>query len=233
MIHRKIRDGFLCLIASLALVTDTNAGLIWSMNDNAGNSVNLTDGGTGVINFSGNIGDFSVVGRAVSKPQVGGPGVGEIRFTQLLVTTSAAVLAPLTIRLSDTDFPDTSASEDKAIWRGQISNGSVTGDVYFDPANIDFGTGGLLIPLGTFTAPPNPKYFDYDSGPIPFVYGAVPYSILVDIEVQATGALNLSFTDGPAGIQSPEPSTALIAGIGIVVLGVRRVVCRSRRPSAQ
>jgi hypothetical protein len=233
MIHRKIRDGFLVLITSLALATDASAGFIWSMNDNAGNSVNLTDGGTGQINFNGNVGEFSVTGHAVSKPYVGGPRSGLLHFTQLVVTTSSAVPAPLTIRLSDTDFPSTSASIDKGYWKGLISNGSVTGDVYFDPANIDFGTGGLHIPLGTFTAPPNPTSFAYDSGFIPFVYGSVPYSILINLEIQATGPLLLSFTEGPGGVQAPEPSTAFIAGIGIVVLGARLVVRRSRCPAAQ
>ena len=229
MSHFKAFAALLAFVACFAAASDATAGFIWKMDDNAGNTVTLFDGDAdGVITFAGSVGSFTVSGTALSKPNVGGPGLGQMGFEPLRVTTTDAVAAPLTIQLTDTDFPDTSAGRDRVFMFGQISNGSVTGSGYFDPANLEFGTGGLYIPMGTFTAPPNPTLIDFNSGWIPFDYGPVPYSITLQLQVEATGALDLNFRSIFAQ-QVPEPSTVLLALIGVVVLGGGRIAKSYRK----
>ena len=224
---------FLAFAPCLMSASDATAAFIWMMDDNAGNTVTLTDGDAdGVITFSGSVGSFMVDGTAISKPAIGGVNVGALGFKPLNVKTSGAVLAPLMINLTDTDFPSTSAREDATIiTKSKISDGSVSIDSYFDPANSEFAMGGLQISLGTFTAPPNPTKLNAFSGFVPFNYGSVPYSTTLQLEFEATGALDFSTGFGAInGIQRvPEPSSSVLALIGAVVLGGGRIVRSYRR----
>ncbi len=229
---RRLAAVALVLAAALVGAGNAQAGFKWSMDDNAGNSIELTDG-SGVINFNGNVGAYSVVGTAQSKPSVGSDTLSVMRFSSLSITTTGAVAAPLTLRLTDTDFPATSARMDKVSWIGSITQGSVTGDGYFDPANTEYGTGGLHLPFGTETATTTPKLFQYDSGFVAFPPGSVPFSMFMNLEIAATGPLNLTFSEFQAVQQMPEPGTAVLAAIGGLVWGVRRVVRQRRQRSGR
>ena len=203
------------------------------MDDGVGNSLLVTNIlGSGQLVFSGSVGAFNVSGTAQSKPLLGGPSVGLLKFVNLRVATTGAVATPLTIKLSDTDFPARSAFRDRTILRrGLLSNGDFTGNAYFDPANVDFAEGGLNIPMGTYTAGATPLELDFDSGWVPFNFGEVPYSIVLKLEVTATGALDLNFTQGEiVAVQAPEPSAVFLASIGGLFL-VARQIRRSRRSS--
>lgn len=230
---RRLAGVALVLAAALVGAGEAQAGFKWSMDDNAGNSIELTDG-SGVINFNGTVGAYSVVGTALSKPSVGnGSTLSMMRFSSLSITTTGSVAAPLTLRLTDTDFPATSAGRDMATWIGSITQGSVTGDAYFDPANTEYGTGGLHLPLGTETATTTPNSFSYSSGFVTFPPGSVPFSMFVNLEISATGPLNLTFSELQLIQESPEPGTAVLAAIGGLVWGVRRVIRKRRQHSGR
>jgi len=223
---------FLAFVSSFAAASNAPAAMIWRMDDNAGNIVTLLDGDAdGIITFGGSVGSFTVSGTARSKPDVGSSTLALLLFDPLKVTTTGAVAAPLKIQLTVTDFPLTSAWRDKIFMLGPISNGSITGSGFFDPANIEFGTGGLEIPLGTFSAPPNPTTISFDSGWVPFGYGSVPYSMTLQLDVQATGALNLDL--GSVGlIQTPEIDPATGSSALSLVAGVLAMIEQRRRRAA-
>ena len=223
----RISTAFAFLATVFALViTEANAGFVWTIDDNAGHSVNLDDTGTpGQITFNGTVGGYTVSGTAYSKPNIGSSTLGVMSFSPLKITTTGAVAAPLTIKLSDTDFPSTSAGRDEATWVGSIANGSATGNAYFDPANTDFATGGLHIALGTVTAADSSAVpINFDSGLQAFDYGIVTFSEFIQLDVTATGALNVNLTSVRAPqIPIPEPSSFVIAGIGGVFLALFRI----------
>ncbi len=222
----KISRSIVFLSTIFAFVSgETNAGFVWTIDDNAGHSVNLNDtGSTGQITFNGTVGAYTISGTAYSKPLVGSATNGIMKFAPLQISTSGAVAAPLTIKLTDTDFPSTSAGRDGLSWIGSIANGSVTGDAYFDPANINFGTGGLHLALATVTATSSPVSLNYGSGFQDFNYGQVQFSEFIELDVNATGALNLGLTEMQSPqIPIPEPSGLVIAGIGGVFLAFHQI----------
>ena len=227
----KASHALVILASIFALVPgEANAGFVWTINDNAGTSVSLDDTGSpGEIDFNGTVGAYTVSGSAFSNRAVA-TSQGVMHFSPLHVTTSGAVAAPLTIKLSETDFPSSSANMDTTFWNGLIDNGSVTGNAYFDPANIDFGTGGLHIAMGTYTnSPPatDPTDINFNSGFMDFEPGSVPYSEFIQLDVTATGVLNLDLTAAGVTQQVPEPSGFVIAGIGGVLVALN-VIFRQR-----
>lgn len=225
----KISSAILFLSTIFVLVAgEAKAGFVWTIDDNAGHSVNLSDpGSTGQITFNGTVGAYTISGTAFSKPAIGSPTNGIMKFSPLHITTSGAVAAPLTIKLSDTDFPWTSAGRDSVAWVGSITNGSVSGDAYFDPANIDFGNGGLHFALATVTADSTPAQIDYSSALQDFNYGLVPFSEFVQLDVNATAALDVTLTEVRVPqIPIPEPNSLVIAGIGGVILAFHQIFRR-------
>lgn len=223
----KASNAIVFLVTIFALVVvEANAGFVWKIDDNAGHSVTLNGSSPlGTITFSGTVGAYTVSGLSYS---VVGFSTGITDFSELQVTTTGAVANPLSIQLSNTDFLATSANDDRAYWLGSIANGGVTGNAYFDPANVDFGTGGLHIAMGTFTnaSPPatDPTAINFNSGFLDFAPGSVPYSEFIQLDVTATGALNLDLFGG-AGVtqQVPEPSSIVIAGIGGILVALNGV----------
>ena len=214
--RRSPRTVFYMLIAIAALLLGTihqveaafkmqltSGGSTTTISDNG--SGDLSWFSTGVITFSGMVGDFAVyVTLGSSKPVIGSPTNPMLNITSFTATSAAG--GTLDIALSDTDFGPVGPS---AVFRtdlnGTLVPGTIAAKTYFVNGNADFTMANLVGNISPLTGVSSGSDSQIASP-------GTPFSINMIATIMHTGAGATSF-DATTRVGVPEPSATLCLGI--------------------
>jgi hypothetical protein len=227
------------LIGMLSGAGRAEAGLALSLSDTADlASVTIHDNGpgdlnptTGVLLFSGTVGEFAInVTTGESKPVLGNGSLPEMDLNSVNTKLSGSKADTLIIKLTDTDWSPTKTSTILTQSVGGTLNHSITSatfNTYIDPKNNEFGTGAGTI-KGTALTFTSSAF----SGMNDLTYGALsgPYSVTQVVTIVAgagLGTVSYDFALTPV----PEPSSLTLSGVAILA-GLSLAYRRSRRKSA-
>jgi LPXTG-motif cell wall-anchored protein len=214
------------------------AGLMLKLSDTTDlASVTIVDNGIGdlspdlgVVNFSGNVGEFNVnVSTGLSTPVLGSGLLPQMDLNSIDAKLTGSKADVLTIQLTDTGWgptltPTTLTQEVGGTKSGSIA--SVMFNTFVDPTNTSFGTGAGTIKGTTLTFSGSPY-----SGTNSFQYGPLSglYSVTEVATISANaGSGSVSYDLAIAAV--PEPSSLTLAGFGIVA-GIGLVYRKRRRAS--
>jgi hypothetical protein len=177
--------------------------------------------GLGTIEYSGSLGSFKInVTTGISKPEIGNP------YEAMLDLSSVNISGPnagtLVIKLSDTDFTLIPSGNDTAgaiTSVGGVTRGLVTFETFFDPGNVQFGTAISLTGSPLTYGGPLSSITPFDSTvlktvPLPAPGGPFSLTSVATITHYA-GNKNSSF-NLELSVQTPEPSTLLLLGTGLL-----------------
>jgi hypothetical protein len=181
-------------------------------------------GGTGVVSFSGAVGNFNVnVTTGLSKPTLGGPGFTAMDLNSVDVSCVAgACTGPnpdtLKILLSDINFAPMAGGVFKAKVGGTLGTGASGTFKSFVSASNTLFASGTTVNLGSF---PTGAFSGSGSVPLP----ALPtYSMTLEADLTnpinprdaaVSDSFNFEITNN-----APEPSTVVLLGAGLVLLGI-------------
>jgi hypothetical protein len=146
-----------------------------------------------------------------SKPLIGGPTVAAMDLGSSVTSSGAGTL---TVLLSDTDFTFPGSNPHFVVATSTTSGSplpataSFTWQSFFDPANVDFGMGGLSTPVQTgFNTVSTSGFLN------------APFSITEKLVITTTGRAFVSLDNmADATPAAPEPTGIVMALIAIPTL---------------
>lgn len=219
---RKFMLSLVALVAAgVALVGaagDSHAMLQLSMTSGATTiNVNDTDG-DGALFFNGSIGVFFInVTTGITKPTLGTASNPQMRMSSTLLNSAPGTI---TLSLTETNFTGDGSLMNFITSLGGVTDGTVTLVAYVDASNTAFGTGTQIGSLSSSGG----TYGSFSGFDVSTLGITGPYSITLVATVTMNGAYQSTSFDST--IKVPEPSSALLFGVGLVGLGVMR---RKRR----
>jgi hypothetical protein len=184
----------------------------------------LTDGGSGVITYSGNAGDFNLAFTYATSNSPGADNVGIVTVANTRITNNTNATHTLTIEVSSQGF-DLPTGDSLSLLNsasGTISRGSINGSFtsYVDRSNSLFGKSDVAAPAVTFagTAGTNSASFSGTTEVYPFSSTGT-YSITnVGTYTFAAGA-SMTLTGGLSEVHAPAPPGLVLALSGMPLLG--------------
>ena len=205
----------LLAIAALVVASSANASMILRLDDGSDNvyEVNITDGGDGIIDYTGGFGNWTIaVTTAVSKPATTLPEL-------MHLNVFAFGYGTLDIELTDTDF--TQAPTTLIANLGGVSGGALSFNAYQDTSNSPFGTDN---PLHSYTTGAGA----FSDGSMTVVGSSSGYALTMLTSITHSGNIAKS-SSFDYEIKVPEPASLALMGIGLLALGV--VVSRRKKRS--
>jgi hypothetical protein len=210
--------------ASLQLSVDAGGGNTALVSDNLAGDLNPS---AGIVAYAGTLGNFILnVAIGSSKPALGSASDPQIDLYSVNITGWNGG-GTLTMRLTDTGFTSTGATNFSIGISGSISSGgTLLYSAFQDNSNTAFGTANPICSL-SFNSPSFTNVCSNTLG------ATSPYSLTLNTVITLPGALsgvvfNAQLTDPP---QVPEPSAILLVGVGLVSLaawGKRQIKRRSK-----
>jgi hypothetical protein len=178
--------------------------------------------GFGCVSFSGMVGSFIVnVTTGLSKPVLTDPLFAEMDLNSINVSSSSG--GALTIRLTDTDFPQTFFNGGSLLTIGGVTGGTVTYSAYLDNNNSEFGTAVWLGTLGPYS------YGEFSGSTGIFgISGDGSFSLTQVVQITHTNGATTSFN---AVVRVAQPATLVL--VGAALIGVSLILTRASNRGVQ
>ena len=196
---------------------DTSYGTVpeFTIEDNSSDDNEQTT--TGIINFSGTVGNFFLsVTTGISKPFLGNnPTVAAMKLSNVTITTTSG--GTLRMRLTDTDFNLSGLTTPEQISLkseiGGVISSTINSTGYLDFTNNEFGTTGPSVVHSML----GPGSFAETLINSPITYSGGDFSMTIDSSITLNNNSSASF-DQDLTTSTPEPTTLLLLGSGLVGL---------------
>lgn len=184
------------------------------------------DSTTGVVTYSGSIGNFILnLTGGYTYPALGAQTLPYMDLVSFNASSTAG--GTLTIRFSQTDFSNLSGSPfliGSAI--GGVTQGTVSYQSYFDASNTAFGTANLLGDLGPYSGA-------FSGSSLDNMTTTGVYSLtLVTTITHAGGGSFPQASSFNATLRVPEPGTVTLLGAVLLGIGLFTWRQKSRRGSS-